>query len=980
MKNNNQLIKIPKGKEMKSFISPKRESICSIKIDLEKGKSEKIDIYRNSNPDELAYNFCLKHNLDFKSVKDLVSKIKYVKENNDFLEKEKENLNFSFNLINKKESCPKSLNNSLFNIQKNNRKNGMIINTDSDNDVKRKKNEFYTTKNIYINSNTITPINNNSNFSKNNLDCTSDNNLNDFNFFSPKANNKNNDEIINNNNNNTSNINNIINNDYLSIKSDYNKKESNDITINSIWTSNFNDSINDKINNLEKAYANFNPDNKKTKNESINFNNKDNNDNNDNEAVENTKEIISEAIHNCMNIIEKEEPIDNINLTVSESNNSNNEMKEKEIKNKTISKEIYNINNTENIPIPINNSIFSEKNDKDNLMLLTPKKRNDYSNNNSCKKIKIIEDNNSINAHQKSDTKIEIDINKNRSIINNPQKSLNFNASNNKIRNNNNSNDFQSSINELLFENEEKKEDNKMNIKNSILNEIKMPSELNKNISDVNNNKNTKINNNLDLDLYNHKYKNNNNNNNNNIVDINIKDYNNKINNNNINTIDNMKSINDNMNALKSYNTRQNSDNFNRKILNNDYKIQKEIKFSLLSHKNNYTISYTNKDNKRSNKRVLKKYSKYYRSYNGNERKIEFLDNNSIKVVNHSDRNSFFFNVMNKGSISSQKNINIIKRLKNYSSIKTINNNENDKHIYSPLKVNKSLNKYCLLSFTRSEKNMIYKNSKTSKNKDNNRTTITSAGNYTNNNSNFINRGSTSIKIYSSKNLNQTFNFSNAFLFKRQQQKKNNSYYKNDNNTIINNSHNLYYTNLININNNNNKNNTDNSDINYKKNKRLILANIHNIHNSINSFNTNINDNSLDYLKTKINTNRICDENKNASNIKIYMGKLYSHHNHKLKSNNLSRNLQAKNDVMISLKNIFKYITKNNKTLDVFTVVNKKNIPEEIFDIVKTIVRNCDKKKRFIEFNEFVNKGFYLFDQFSKEDKITVLNFNKINL
>ena len=71
-------------------------------------------------------------------------------------------------------------------------------------------------------------------------------------------------------------------------------------------------------------------------------------------------------------------------------------------------------------------------------------------------------------------------------------------------------------------------------------------------------------------------------------------------------------------------------------------------------------------------------------------------------------------------------------------------------------------------------------------------------------------------------------------------------------------------------------------------------------------------------------------------------------------------------------------VTKNNNTLDAFTVVNKKNIPEEIFGIVKTIVRNCNIKKRFIEYNEFVNKAFYLFDQFSNEDKITILNFKKI--
>ena len=53
---------------------------------------------------------------------------------------------------------------------------------------------------------------------------------------------------------------------------------------------------------------------------------------------------------------------------------------------------------------------------------------------------------------------------------------------------------------------------------------------------------------------------------------------------------------------------------------------------------------------------------------------------------------------------------------------------------------------------------------------------------------------------------------------------------------------------------------------------------------------------------------------------------------------------------MISIKNLFNFFTKNNNTLDVFTVVNKKNIPEELFGIIKTIVRNCNTKKRFIEY------------------------------
>jgi hypothetical protein len=76
----------------------------------------------------------------------------------------------------------------------------------------------------------------------------------------------------------------------------------------------------------------------------------------------------------------------------------------------------------------------------------------------------------------------------------------------------------------------------------------------------------------------------------------------------------------------------------------------------------------------------------------------------------------------------------------------------------------------------------------------------------------------------------------------------------------------------------------------------------------------------------------------------------------------LFRNLKAKNDVMISIKNLFNFFTKNNNTLDVFTVVNKKNIPEELFGIIKTIVRNC--KKRFIEYNEFVKLYIFIYTKY----------------
>ena len=80
---------------------------------------------------------------------------------------------------------------------------------------------------------------------------------------------------------------------------------------------------------------------------------------------------------------------------------------------------------------------------------------------------------------------------------------------------------------------------------------------------------------------------------------------------------------------------------------------------------------------------------------------------------------------------------------------------------------------------------------------------------------------------------------------------------------------------------------------------------------------------------------------------------------------------------MNSFKDIFNAVTKNNKTLDAFNMINKNNIPSPIYGIVKFIVKNCQNKNRFIEYEEFINKALTLFDNFSKEEKISILNYNK---
>ena len=64
------------------------EPIYVMTLALEQGKSEKIEIFANSNPDELAYDFCNRNNLDFNALDYLKEQISnllesYAKETND---------------------------------------------------------------------------------------------------------------------------------------------------------------------------------------------------------------------------------------------------------------------------------------------------------------------------------------------------------------------------------------------------------------------------------------------------------------------------------------------------------------------------------------------------------------------------------------------------------------------------------------------------------------------------------------------------------------------------------------------------------------------------------------------------------------------------------------------------------------------------------------------------------------------------------
>lgn len=66
----------PSSQNEQLTYTSQEEPLYVMTVELEKGKSESIKIYSDSKPDELAYDFCKLHNLDFSSLSYLTTQIK----------------------------------------------------------------------------------------------------------------------------------------------------------------------------------------------------------------------------------------------------------------------------------------------------------------------------------------------------------------------------------------------------------------------------------------------------------------------------------------------------------------------------------------------------------------------------------------------------------------------------------------------------------------------------------------------------------------------------------------------------------------------------------------------------------------------------------------------------------------------------------------------------------------------------------------
>ena len=92
----------------------------------------------------------------------------------------------------------------------------------------------------------------------------------------------------------------------------------------------------------------------------------------------------------------------------------------------------------------------------------------------------------------------------------------------------------------------------------------------------------------------------------------------------------------------------------------------------------------------------------------------------------------------------------------------------------------------------------------------------------------------------------------------------------------------------------------------------------------------------------------------------------------------LTNNLFKKFKIMKALEKIFNEYCNDHNVLDAFIILNRKTIPAEIYSPVSFIVKNCNKKGRFVSLKEFVSKGIEIFEKLKTQEQKSIINF-KLN-
>ena len=425
-------------------------------------------------------------------------------------------------------------------------------------------------------------------------------------------------------------------------------------------------------------------------------------------------------------------------------------------------------------------------------------------------------------------------------------------------------------------------------------------------------------------------------------------------------------------------------------------------KYNKKNNRNYHTLTEGNINMKCSSQDKIKDFKKKIFNSKSKNSNIKNNNNNKSKSKSKSKKspvnNNSKINKIKKNYNSTNNNIELnypllTKQFFNVTNLKKYRNNfRSPQHKANTMKT--------------TLKNFIIKNSKTNMNKDsfiNNNKILLSQSSRTNN----INDYSSYIKQRCNSFNDFNSNINNIFInLKYSNNKKNKSLlgYLDNNSGILpqqnkkkinkkrNNSH-VFSSNKICNNTNsfgNKKSANETSDKAIINNMNLNLNITAETNNNSYSFKNKrkINNNNFANLKNKIinkcptniNNKRPCYffvESQNSSSPSTSRGKIKKNHNALFQNSSLTINLLKKNKIVEALKEIFYYLSNNSDKIDVLKI-NKKNliIPEEIIKPIQKIILNCKSKNNNIIIKDFILKGVLLFDSLLFEEKISILNFN----
>ena len=948
------------------------EPIYRMTIESEKGTKEVINIYPNSKPEEIAYNFCKDNNLDFQTLELMINQIKKLMKsietenkenikkvaylNEPILEDSEEQQSISTEKIKKTKSFKDNLIKSIeMEVEQELEKGKMNNNNNDTNDIDKyklnyikidenlKDREFknHKKKTSSIITNTI----------NNCLDlvekeekyCVSNNDT-----FSSKAGSS---SLTSKHysNNSKENIN-LFNIDK--------EKEKNNNKIpkrESASNSNINIDINPKI-IISKSFIKNLPSN--INNNYLNFNNNNNYSMRENKA----------------SIIRIQQKNNNSNKNAVQSNDNKYSNKIKSLKNSRVNSPKYSFNNNNNYSEYYNNKqkeiIKNSKNKSFQRIINMIKKNNvdinQISNENLTK-------NNSIKKkNMKNDKKENM---KNLSykvkLNNNIFYGINNKANNLKI-NNVYSNKHSSKENIYYIDTNEKdnfyslsKNDDTSTLNNLIKNSMSSHYFSNNNISNnFSNNKNPKSENNnsikheINITILSSPKKLNNIQKNNNIIILGNNTKNTKGKNKNYQTLSNI--------DKKKYSLQQ-----DRPI--------RDFKTKIVLTKNNDSS----------------KLKQININYNYDKKKMSPI-NDSCNLNNIKKKYDFFNNNISLCSPS------IIREFFNESNLKRYKNNfksPNDKSNTSQTTM----------------KNFIIKNYKTNMHKDsfiNNNNKVLLNQSSRNNILNDYNQRCNSFNDFNS-NINNIFinlkysnnkktsvepmyldkyNLDNNSYFKQHQNKKkitkkrNISYALSSNR--INNSHSIHNKKSMNqttdkaIINNMNLNlnittESNNNSYSVISKKKFYNSNNSSNNNSYNNINVKNKISNKCSSKNNLNKKRPCYlfiKSQNTSSLSTSQKKKKKNHSTLIQNSSLTIGLLKKNKIANSLKNLFLYLSNKNNQIDIFKI-NKNKIPEDAIKLVQYIIHNCEQNQRILTIKEFIMKGTLLFDSLTTEEQISILNF-----